>query len=115
VERRIRLEDVFRGLTVGAAVLLTLVLAALLPQPGYSTTRLAYVLLVVAVAWVGSVGALRCRPPWLAGSGVGLFLLGFWQFTIGLVMLPTAALYLVTAVVLYDQAGDRAATTAPSR
>lgn len=104
MNRPVRLEDVFRGLSVGVAVLLTLVLAALLPQPGYSTTRLVFFLLVAAVAWVGAVGAVRRRVGPLVGGGVGLFLLGFWQFTIGLVMLPTAAVFVATAALLHLRA-----------
>lgn len=90
----------YRGVAVGATVLLTLALLALLPQPGYRFSRLAYFALVAAVAWIGAAGAVWRRPRLLAASAVGLFGFGFWQFTIGLVMVPTAFVHLVVAMLL---------------
>jgi hypothetical protein len=40
-------------------------------------------------------------------GAVGQFLLGFWNFTIGLFMLPTGAILLVTALLLREDADSR--------
>lgn len=94
--------DIAKWGSVGLMVVVTVVLATLLPRPGYHHLRLGYFLLVAVVGWVGAAGALleRLRPT-VAGA-LGLVLLGFWQFTVGLVMLPTAAALFVTAALLRE-------------
>ncbi|AFK19666.1 hypothetical protein E6P09_01825 [Haloferax mediterranei ATCC 33500] len=91
--------NILRGASVAAAALQTIFLVALLPQPGYQTSRLVLFAVVIGLGWVGAAGAVRNRFALTVGSALGLFLLGFWQFTIGLVMLPTAAIFLVTALL----------------
>ncbi|SEK64812.1 hypothetical protein [Haloferax larsenii] len=89
--------DVLRGASVTAVAITTVVLLALLPRPGFRTSRLVLFAAVVALGWIGAFGAVRKQFwPTIVGA-LGLFLLGFWQFTIGLVMLPTSAVLLVTA------------------
>ena len=102
MERRYSLLDILRGASVIAVVLLTLVLLALLPAPGYRTSRLVLFAVVVLFAWIGAAGAVSGRFGLLLAGAIGQFLLGFWNFTIGLFMLPTGAVLLVTALLLRE-------------
>jgi hypothetical protein len=108
--------DVLRGASVTVVALLTLVLLAILPQPGYRTSRLVLFAIIIVVGWVGAAGAIWGRfGPTIAGA-IGLFLLGFWQFTIGLIMLPTAAILLITALLAREDASSsNQADSTPSR
>lgn len=98
--------EILRGASVVAVGLMTLVLLALLPAPGFRTSRLVLFVLIIAIGWVGAAGATwgRFRPTML--GAIGLFLLGFWQFTIGLILLPTCVVLLVTAVLMREPADD---------
>lgn len=98
--RRYSTLDVSRAGSVAMVGLLTVVLFALLPAPGYRTSRLVLFAVALALGWTGAAGALGTRFLPTIGAAVGLFLLGFWQFTIGLVMLPTCLVLLVTAVLI---------------
>ena len=94
------------GLAVLAVVYLTAGLVWLLPAPGFGTSRLLLFAVVVAVAWIGAVGALRHRPGLTAVGGVGLLLLGFWQAVLWIFMLPAAAVLLAAAGVLSSRRED---------
>lgn len=89
------------------ALLLTLVLAWLLPAPGYTTTRLAFFVLLAAVAWGGAAGALAGRASVVGASALVLFLLGFWQAVLWVVVLPAALLDFVAAVAIRDPRSGR--------
>ncbi|ESP89002.1 hypothetical protein [Candidatus Halobonum tyrrellensis] len=103
MNRRRSLARAFRGLSVVAVSALTVVLVALLPAPGSRPSRLLLFGLVALFGWVGAAGAVRSRVRLLTAGAVGLFLLGFWQFTVGWVVLPTSLVLLVTAaLVLLD-------------
>ena len=106
MEKRYSLLDVLRVGSVVAVVLLTMVLLAFLPQPGFRTSRLALFAIVILVGWVGAAGAILGRSRLLLIGAVGQFLLGFWNVTIGLFMLPTGAVLLVTALVLREDSTD---------
>lgn len=99
--------DRLGAVVVATAGLVTLLFLVLLPAPGFGVSRVAYFLLVDVVAWVGVAGAVRHRPALLLGSGVGLFLLGFWQFTIGLFVVPAAVVFLVAGAQLRNRRGQR--------
>ena len=103
--------DIARGASVVVVALLTLVLLAILPQPGYRTSRLVPFALVILVGWGGALGAIYERVPLTLGGAIGIFLLGFWQFTIGLAMLPTSAVLLITALLMWDAADAENALT----
>lgn len=92
--------DLVRGLAVLAAVYLTIGLLWVLPSPGFGVSRLLFSALVVALAWVGAIGALRQRPALVAAGGVGLVLFGFWQAVLWIFMLPAAGVLLIVAVIL---------------
>ena len=99
--------DIATGASVVMVSVMTLILLALLPQPGYRLSRLVLFALVTLVGWLGATGAVLDRfVPTVIGA-VGLFLLGFWQFTIGLIMLPTAGVLFITAMMLRDNVVDR--------
>lgn len=101
------LVDVARVASVLGVVGLIAVLAYLLPSPGYRPSRLYLFVLVGAVGLLGAVGAVLERPKLVGGSSVGIFLLGFWQFVLGVVMLPVSAVLFLTALLVDDAAGDR--------
>lgn len=94
------------------ALLLTLALAWFLPQPGYTTTRLAFFTLIAAVAWAGAAGAVVGRPAVIGGSAAALFLLGFWQAVLWIVVLPAALLHFVAAMAIRDRQWDGAESAA---
>ena len=94
--------DVLRGASVVAVALLTIILLALLPSPGYRTSRLVLFIITICLGWIGAAGAVFYRFRLLLIGALGQFLLGFWNFTIGLVMLPTGAVLLVTALLLRE-------------
>ncbi|ELZ85944.1 hypothetical protein C453_09013 [Haloferax elongans ATCC BAA-1513] len=96
--------DVLRGASVTAVAITTVVLLVLLPRPGFRTSRLVLFAAVVALGWIGAFGAVRKQFWPTVVGGLGLFLLGFWQFTIGLVMLPTSAMLLLTALFVRGSA-----------
>mgnify|MGYP006295363629 FL=1 len=98
--------DILRGVSVVAVVFLTLILLAILPSPGYRTSRLVLFAIVILFGWMGAVGAVFNRFSLLLIGAVGQFLLGFWNFTIGLVMLPTGAILLVTALLHREEANN---------
>jgi len=106
MEKRYSTLDILRGASVVAVVLLTLILLATLPAPGYRTSRLVLFAIVILVGWVGAAGAVFNRVRLLLIGAVGQFLLGFWNFTIGLFMLPTGGILLVTALLLREEAGN---------
>lgn len=98
--------DIFRGASVVAVGLMTLVLLALLPAPGFRTSRLVLFALIIAIGLMGAAGAVWVRFwPTVLGS-IGLFLLGFWQFTIGLIMLPTCMILLLTAILMREPSDE---------
>ena len=97
--------DILRGASVVAVVLLTVILLAILPAPGYRTSRHVLFLITIGLGWVGAVGAVVNRFKLLIIGAAGQFLLGFWNFTIGLVMLPTGAILLLTALLLRERSG----------
>ena len=100
-------RGVVRGASVVAVVLMTAALVALLWRPGFTGARLAEITaLVAAVGAVGAVGAYRDSAVPMATSAVCLFVLGVWQFTIGLAVLPTA-LVLAVGAVLSEEASER--------
>lgn len=98
--------DVFRSTSVVAVVLLSLILLATLPAPGYRTSRLVLFTIIILLGWVGAAGAIFNRFRLLLIGAIGQFLLGFWNFTIGVFMLPTAVILLVTAVLVRRDADD---------
>ena len=106
VETKYSTLDILRGTSVIAVVLLTLILLATLPAPGYGTSRLVLFAIIIFLGWVGAAGAVFTRFNLLLIGAIGQFLLGFWNFTIGLFMLPTGAILLVTALLLREDSDD---------
>ena len=102
MEKQYSKLDVFRGASVVAVALLTLILLALLPGPGFRQSRLILFALIILAGWIGAAGAVWNRFSLLAVGAAGLFLLGFWQFTIGLIILPTAAILVITAILVSE-------------
>jgi hypothetical protein len=94
--------DILRGASIVAVTLLMIVLLAILPTPGYRTSRLVLFTVTIFIGWIGAVGAVFERFRLLLIGALGQFLLGFWNLTIGLVMLPTGAVLLVTALLLRE-------------
>ncbi len=98
--------EILRGASVIAVGLMTLVLLALLPAPRFRTSRLVLFVLIIALGWTGAAGAIWVRFwPTILGA-IGLFLLGFWQFTIGLLMLPTCFVLLFTAILMREPSDE---------
>lgn len=106
MEKEYSTLDILRGASVLAVGLLTLILLALLPTPGYQISRLVLVAIVILLGWVGAAGAVANRFNLLLLGALGQFLLGFWNFTIGLFMLPTGAILLVTALLIREDSDD---------
>lgn len=103
--------DMAKGASVVLVGVMTLFLLALLPQPGYRLSRLVLFGFVILVGWIGAAGVLFERfVPTVCGA-LGLFLIGFWQFTIGLVMLPTSGALFISALLLRENTGDRGETS----
>lgn len=88
-----------RWIAVAAALWLSAALTYYLPRPGYAAARLAYFLLLAAVAWAGAAGVLRGRPVVAGLAGLGLFLLGFWQAVLWIAVLPAAVALLGASAV----------------
>lgn len=103
--KRPPLVDIARAASVLGVLGLLVVLASLLPSPGYGVSRLSLFVLIGAVAIFGGIGALLERPALVGGSGVGVFLLGFWQAVLGVFMLPVAVVLVLTAFIV-DDAGE---------
>lgn len=99
VERNYSPLDLLRGASVVAVVLLTIILLVTLPAPGYRTSRLVLFTSIILLGWIGAAGAVFSRFSLLLVGAIGQFLLGFWNFTIGLFMLPTGAILLATALL----------------
>lgn len=93
--------DVARSVALLSVVGLVAVLLWYLPSPGYGPTRLSFFVLIGAIGVIGVVGAFLDRPFVVGGSAAAMFLLGFWQFTLGLFMLPVAVVLFFTAVLIY--------------
>lgn len=96
------LTDVVRGLALAAVLALTVALLALLPEPGLRASRVVLFAAILAAAYAGAYGVLRHWSGVTAGSAVVLLGLGFWQFVIGIYVLPTALLLLVAAAANRD-------------
>ena len=92
---------------VARAASILAVLAYYLPSPGYRPSRLYLFVLIGAVGVLGAIGAVLDRPRLVGASGVGIFLLGFWQAVLGVVMVPVAVILSLTAVLVHDSRGDR--------
>lgn len=93
---------ILRGASVVVVALLTIILLALLPAPGYRTSRLVLFIITICLGWIGAAGAVFYRSRLLLIGAIGQFLLGFWNFTIDSVMLPTGAVLLGTALLLRE-------------
>lgn len=87
-------------IVVATALLLSALLLALLPAPGLGISRVVYFAAVAAVGWAGAAGVVLARPRIPLAAGVMLFLLGFWQFTIGLFVVPAAFAFVVFGLLL---------------
>ena len=106
MEREYSTLNILRGASVVAVTLLTLILLAILPAPGYRTSRLVLFAVVILLGWSGAAGAVFDRFSLLVIGAVGQFLLGFWNFTVGLFMLPTGVILLATALLLREGSDD---------
>jgi hypothetical protein len=102
------------GLAALAATYLTAGMVYLLVQPGFTASRGAFVAVVVCLGWVGAGGVATGRRVLLLGGAVGLVALGFWQAVAWLFMLPTAAVFLVVALVGPDDR-ERSGASANAR
>lgn len=100
------LLDVARAASVIAVLALLAVLAYYLPAPGGGPSRLYLFALIGTVGVAGALGVALGWPTLIGASGVGIFLLGFWQAVLGVVMLPVAALLFSTAILVHGSAGD---------
>lgn len=105
------LGAVVRWGPAAVALLLTLALAWLLPGPGYTTTRLAFFAALAAVAWGGAAGAVAGRASVVGASALVLFLLGFWQAVLWIVIIPAALFDFVAAVTIRDRRSGRSNAT----
>lgn len=56
--------------------------------------------------WVGAAGAVVGRHSHLLIGALGQFLLGFWNFTIGLFMLPVGTILIVIALLVLEDANE---------
>lgn len=88
-----------RGMTIAALIAFLGVLVLYLDRPGYSEARLALFVALGGAAVLGTAGAVVQRAV-VAGIGAALLaLLGFWQATLWVFVLPMAGV-LATASVL---------------
>ncbi|QIB76128.1 hypothetical protein GL213_02140 [Halogeometricum borinquense] len=90
-------EELGRPIAVIVAAALTFALLALLPRPGYSTSRFLLLAVIAGAGWVGAFGVVTNRLGVALVGVIGLFLFGFWQFTVGLAALPAAVALFVSA------------------
>lgn len=105
--------DVARAASVAGVFGLLAVLAYFLQSPDYPASRLYLFVLIGAIGVLGAVGIVFGRPTVIGGSGLGIFLLGFWQAVLGVFMLPVAAVLFLTALLVnVDDATGREALTA---
>lgn len=79
-----------RGMTVAALATFLAVLVLFLDRPGYTTTRLAFFAAFGGTAVLGTVGAVLQRAAVAAAGAALLALLGFWQATLWIFVLPMA-------------------------
>jgi hypothetical protein len=93
---------------VGVLVLLT-VLLWMLPQPGYSRSRLVLFALIAGAAVLGATGVLLRRSIVTTVAVVGLFLLGVWQAVLSVFIWPVIGLFLLVALLDYEDSSDREA------
>lgn len=89
-----------RAIAAVATAFLTVGMVWLLPSDGYTVFRLAFVLVSVAIGWIGLVGTVAGRPEVPLGAALALLLLGFWQAVLWVFMLPAALGLAVAGVVL---------------
>lgn len=90
---------VVRGMALLSVLVLVGVLLYYLPQPGYSPSRLVLFGLIAGTAVLGGAGVVLRRATLTSVGVFGLFLLGFWQATLSVFILPVAALLVVAALV----------------
>jgi len=88
-----------RGLSAVVVVGFLGVLGAMLPEPGYSWTRLALFAVLGGLAVVGGVGIYTQRELVATAGACGLLLLGFWQAVLWIYITPVAGVLVVGALV----------------
>lgn len=81
---------IVRFLSLISVIALTVVLVWFLLHNGSPQSRLGFIVVIAGIAWIGAIGIWRDSFLFAFGSGVGLFLFGFWQLTLGFIILPAA-------------------------
>lgn len=89
-----------RGLAAAALLAFLGVLVFYLDQPGYTHTRLALFLALGGAATLGTAGAVLQRASIAAVGALVLALLGFWQATLWIFVLPMAGVLAAASLLI---------------
>ncbi|WP_053947040.1 hypothetical protein [Halolamina sediminis] len=89
-----------RGLAMAALLTFLAVLVFYLDQPGYTHARLALFLALGSAATLGTAGAVLQRAAMTAAGAGMLALLGFWQATLWIFVLPMTGVLAATSLLI---------------
>ncbi|GAB7014191.1 hypothetical protein [Halolamina salina] len=89
-----------QGLAMAALLVFLCVLVFYLGQPGYTHARLALFLALGAAAVLGTFGVVTQRARVAAAGAAMLALLGFWQATLWIFVLPMAGVLAVAGLLI---------------
>ena len=92
-----------RVLAILLVVILTAVMVRLALRPAWPGTLVqwSFLLGVVGFGWLGGVGIVTDRFTATIVGATGLFLLGFWQATLWVVMVPTAVVLAIAGAMAH--------------
>jgi hypothetical protein len=102
--------NLIRGTAYVSVLGLIAVLLWLLPQPGYSQSRLVLFGLITAAAALGTTGTYLHHPKVTVAGVIGLFLLGFWQAVLSVFIWPVIGLLILTAIIDYENSSNQSET-----
>ena len=92
-----------RVLAIVLVVILTVVMVRLALRPAWPGTLVQWSFLigVVGFGWLGGAGVVTDRFAATIVGATGLFLLGFWQATLWVVMVPTAVVLAIAGAMAH--------------
>lgn len=92
-----------RILSIFSVIILTIVMIRLALRPHWpqTTHQVLFLTAIIGFGWLGAIGVIINRISATVVGAIGLFLLGFWQAVLSVVMLPTAFLLIVAGVATH--------------